>query len=76
MLNKHLSVQEKINNLVSLYEKDLIKEALNKIKGTIPLGRIAITEELTSAIEFLVSDKNTYITGSGIDINGGQYLSS
>ena len=55
---------------------NLSKEELDKIKGTIPLGRIAITEELTSAIEFLISDKNTYITGSGIDINGGQYLSS
>ena len=28
MSNKPLSVQEKINKLVSLYEKDLLKEAL------------------------------------------------
>ena len=33
MLNKHLSVQEKINKLVSLYEKDLIKEALIEAKS-------------------------------------------
>ena len=28
MLSKPLSVQEKINKLVSLYDKDLLKEAL------------------------------------------------
>ena len=34
-----------------------------------------ILHEIAHAIEFLISDKNTYITGSGIDINGGQFLS-
>ncbi len=33
MSNKHLSVQEKINKLVSLYEKDLLKEALIEAKS-------------------------------------------
>jgi NAD(P)-dependent dehydrogenase (short-subunit alcohol dehydrogenase family) len=45
------------------------------VEKTIPLGRIAQPEEISSAIEFLISDKNTYITGAGIDINGGQFLS-
>ena len=45
------------------------------MESTIPLGRIAQPEEISSAIEFLISERNTYITGCGIDINGGQFLS-
>jgi len=33
MSNKHLSVQEKVNKLVSLYEKDLLEEALIEAKS-------------------------------------------
>ena len=33
MSNKHLSVQEKVNKLASLYEKDLLKEALIEAKS-------------------------------------------
>lgn len=49
---------------------------LEPIEKAIPLGRIATTEEIAAAIEFLISDRNTYITGAGIDINGGQFLSA
>jgi NAD(P)-dependent dehydrogenase (short-subunit alcohol dehydrogenase family) len=38
------------------------------------LGRIAKPIEIAKVIEFLISDKNTYITGAGVDINGGQFL--
>lgn len=50
------------------------KTLLKSIENKIPLGRIANSLEIAKAIEFLISDKNTYITGSGLDINGGQYL--
>jgi 3-oxoacyl-[acyl-carrier protein] reductase len=50
------------------------KSVLETIEKGIPLGRIARPEEVASAIEFLISAKNTYMTGAGIDINGGQYL--
>ena len=33
MSNKHLSVQEKVNRLASLYEKDLLEEALIEAKS-------------------------------------------
>jgi len=49
--------------------------AIDSIEGEIPLGRIAQPNEISSIIEFLIGDKNTYITGSGIDVNGGQFLS-
>ena len=48
--------------------------ALAAIEKEIPLGRVAKPNEIASAIEFLVSEKNTYMTGVGMDINGGQYL--
>ena len=47
---------------------------LRAIEKNIPLGRVAKPREVASAVEFLVSAKNTYMTRAGIDINGGQYL--
>lgn len=50
------------------------KDVLQAVESKIPLKRIAQPIEIAKAIEFLISDNNTYITGSGIDINGGQFL--
>ena len=50
-------------------------DKLRKIEDKIPLKRIAQPEEIAKVIHFLVSSENTYITGSGLDINGGQFLS-
>jgi len=58
----------------SMLRKNVEKSVLEAIEEKIPLGRIARPKEIASAIEFLVSDKNTYMTGAGIDINGGQFL--
>jgi 3-oxoacyl-[acyl-carrier protein] reductase len=58
-----------------LLRENVALSILESIENTIPLGRIAQPNEISPMIEFLVSDKNTYITGSGIDINGGQFLS-
>ena len=49
-------------------------DVLKLIENQIPLGRIAKPNEIAKVIEFLISDKNTYITGTGVDINGGQFL--
>lgn len=50
------------------------EQKLSVIESTIALKRIAMPKDVATAIEFLLSDNNTYITGSGIDVNGGQYL--
>lgn len=47
---------------------------LNDITKDIPLGRIAKPIEVAKAIEYLISDSNTYMTGCGLDLNGGQFL--
>lgn len=50
------------------------KGMLDKISQEIPLGRIAKPIEIAKAIEFLISKDNTYMTGCGLDLNGGQFL--
>jgi 3-oxoacyl-[acyl-carrier protein] reductase len=40
----------------------------------IPLGRLGETEDVAEVIAFLASDASKYITGQGIDINGGSYM--
>ena len=62
-----------------MVETPMLKENVNPdvlklIENQIPLGRIAKPNEIAKVIEFLISDKNTYITGTGVDINGGQFL--
>ena len=37
----------------------------------VPMGRFARPNEIADAIEFLISDKAGFITGTSIDVNGG-----
>lgn len=45
-----------------------------KIISEIPMGRFAKPEEVAHVISFLVDEKNEYITGANIPINGGHYM--
>ncbi|MBU1216493.1 SDR family oxidoreductase [bacterium] len=47
---------------------------LQGIKNSIPLQRIAEPLEIAKAIEFLISERNSYMTGAGLDVNGGLFL--
>lgn len=44
------------------------------IKSSIPMKRLGNPQEIGYLIEFLISDKASYITGQTIHINGGWYL--
>jgi len=46
-------------------------EKIAILEKDIPLGRLAEPPEIANLVEFLVSGKNTYITGSCIVIDGG-----
>jgi NAD(P)-dependent dehydrogenase (short-subunit alcohol dehydrogenase family) len=46
-------------------------EELQRIAGTIPLGRLAQPEEIAKFVAFLCSDDNSYITGQVLVADGG-----
>lgn len=46
-------------------------EKIATLEKDIPLGRLANPEEIASLVEFLVSEENTYMTGSVVVIDGG-----
>lgn len=43
----------------------------NQVTAQIPMARFAQPNEIADAIEFLVSEKASYITGASLDVNGG-----
>lgn len=47
------------------------KKSLEIFTQDIPLGRLGRPEEVADVINFLVSDKASYITGQVINVNGG-----
>ncbi|MFA5276454.1 MAG: SDR family oxidoreductase [Candidatus Omnitrophota bacterium] len=54
-----------------LTRKNNTPQELEKIKKSIPLQRLAEPGEIAELVSFLCSDKNTYITGQTIAIDGG-----
>ena len=54
-----------------LTEQILGEEGIKEISKTIPLGRLAEPHEIASAILFLASNLNTYITGQTLIADGG-----
>lgn len=49
-------------------------EILEKIVGTIPVGRLGKAEEIARVVSFLVDEQSAYITGANFAINGGQFM--
>jgi acetoacetyl-CoA reductase len=50
------------------------EEIRAKIIAQIPMGRLAEPEEVAHVVTFLADEKNSYITGANIAINGGHYM--
>ena len=50
------------------------QEILEKIiKNKIPIGRLGKPEEIAEAVLYLVKDESSFITGTTLNVNGGQY---
>jgi 3-oxoacyl-[acyl-carrier protein] reductase len=47
---------------------------LNQIIKNIPLGRIAVPEEMANVVAFLASDEAAFITGEVINVDGGRLM--
>ena len=61
--------------MTPMLKKNVSKKRIKEIEAKIPIGRIAKQEEIARAVEFLISPENKYMTGTGLDICGGQNLS-
>lgn len=53
--------------------KDFPEHMKNVIEG-IPLGRIAISQEIASAVLYLASDYAGFVTGEIMNLDGGSAL--
>lgn len=50
------------------------EKARNEMLKSIPLGRAGKPEDVASVVEFLASEKASYITGQVIHVSGGMYI--
>lgn len=50
------------------------EKVLQKIIAGIPVGRLGRVEDIARGVMFLIDDDASFITGSTIDINGGQNM--
>jgi glucose 1-dehydrogenase len=50
------------------------KAELQNVLKRIPMGRVAIPEEVANVVEFLASDKASYVTGASYFVDGGMTL--
>jgi len=58
--------------LTPMLKDSMSFEAQKKLAESIPLGRIATPKEQADVILFLASEAASYLSGSVIDVNGGQ----
>jgi 3-oxoacyl-[acyl-carrier protein] reductase len=57
--------------LTDLTHKNLTSDEIVELSSQIPANRMGKVEDISNAILFFISDKNTYITGQNIIIDGG-----
>jgi len=55
-------------------ETAILSPGTDKIVEQLPLRRLGQPHEVAAAIYFLCSDESSYITGTEIEINGGQHV--
>jgi acetoacetyl-CoA reductase len=54
--------------------KGIRPDILEGIIAQIPARRLAQTQEIAWAVEFLISEKSRYITGANLSVNGGLHM--
>jgi acetoacetyl-CoA reductase len=57
--------------MVAAVPQDVLE---GKILPQIPVGRLGTAEEIARCVVFLASDQSSFITGSTLTANGGQYV--
>lgn len=59
---------------MSLRPGETDADRLARVKGSIPLGRVADPNEIANAVLWLSSDQASYVTGRDLAVDGGQVL--
>lgn len=73
-----MTLTERLQNVVENWarsENKTIEQVMKERTSQIPLRRFGTPEEFAAMVAFLVSGKNTYITGQSIAIDGGSISS-
>lgn len=60
-----------LDEITAKKQNKTMEEITQKAQDSIPLGRYGTPEEFAKIVVFLVSDVNTYVTGSSLMIDGG-----
>lgn len=60
--------------LTPMLERAATPETLRERKKSVPMGRLATTEDQADAVLFLVSDLSSFICGVAVDVDGGSLL--
>lgn len=50
------------------------EEVRDAIIQQVPMGRMALPDEIAYVVSFLTDDRNTYMTGANLPVNGGMYM--
>lgn len=50
------------------------EEIRDSIIQQVPMGRMANPDEIAYVVSFLTDDRNTYMTGANLPVNGGMYM--
>lgn len=58
----------------AMMNEGMTPEAMASFLAMVPLGRLAKTDELAGAVVFLASEASSFITGSVINVSGGQLM--
>lgn len=57
-----------------VYNKKFDKNFVNKFSKLVPMDRMCELEEILSPINFLLDDKNSYMTGHSLVVDGGRTI--
>ena len=61
---------------VVLISATMPQEVLDHIVNQVPVGRMANPEEIAFTVAWLADDRNAYMTGANIPVNGGMFMSA
>ena len=69
-----------VNSVSPGYVKTEMTDAIpeqvrDSIIQQVPMGRMALPDEIAYVVSFLTDDRNTYMTGANLPVNGGMYMS-